>query len=106
MYLEVNQTIEETVNLIKDRIRTNTPLAISRYGDGEIYFLNRNSPPEHQQRGCNDWGYNYPNDVNQFYDDAGRILINGIQNSDVIDRGLCADAAAFRPARRGGGRYG
>jgi len=84
MYLEVNQTIEETVNLIKDRIRTNTPLAISRYGDGEIYFLNRNSPPEHQQRGCNDWGYNYPNDVNKFYDDAGRILINGIQNSDVI----------------------
>ena len=63
MYLEVNQTIEETVNLIKDRIRTNTPLAISRYGDGEIYFLNKNSPPEHQQRGCND---DAPHGIRQF----------------------------------------
>ena len=37
MYLEVNQTIEEAINLIKEKIRTNTPFALSRYGDGEIY---------------------------------------------------------------------
>ena len=42
MYLEVNQTIEEAINLIKEKIRTNTPFALSRYGDGEIYFINRN----------------------------------------------------------------
>ena len=43
-------TDDETVNLIKEKIRTNTPFALSRYGDGEIYFLNRNSPPQHQQQ--------------------------------------------------------
>jgi len=84
MYLEVNQTIDETVNLIKEKIKTNTPFALSRYGDGEIYFLNRNSPPQHQQRGCREWGYNYPNELDKFYDDSSKIILNGIINSDVI----------------------
>jgi|TARA_R110000823_G_C15904875_1_gene497253 hypothetical protein len=84
MYLDVNQTIEESINLIKEKIRANTPFALSRYGDGEIYFINRNSPPQHQQRGCRDWGYDYPSQLNDFYDDSSKIILNGITNSDVI----------------------
>ena len=77
MYLDVNQTIEESINLIKEKIRANTPFALSRYGDGEIYFINRNSPPQHQQRGCRDWGYDYPSQLNDFYDDSSKIILNG-----------------------------
>ena len=84
MYLEVNQSIEETINLIKERIRTNTPLALSRFGDGEIKVLNRNLPDWHQKRGCKNWGYIYPTQVNQLYDDASLVLLNAIKNSDVI----------------------
>ena len=84
MYLKVNQTIEETINLIKERIRTNTPFALSRFGDGEIRILNRNSPPLLQQRSCNNWGYEYPSQVNQLYNDATMVLLNAIKNSDVI----------------------
>jgi hypothetical protein len=70
--------------LIKEKIKLNEPLAISRYGDGEIHFLNRTSPPEHQKRGCDDWGYKYPSEVNQFYEDSSAIILNALRNSDII----------------------
>jgi hypothetical protein len=84
MYLKVNQTIEETINLIKEKIRTNTPFALSRFGDGEIHMLNKTSSPQHQMRSCSNWGYEYPSGVGQLYDDATAILLNGLRHSDVI----------------------
>lgn len=84
MYLEVNQPIEKTISLIKERIEANTPFALSRYGDGEIYFLNRNSPIEHQIKNCKLWGYNHPLELNTFYNHSSEIILNGLKNSDVI----------------------
>ena len=84
MYLDVTQTIDETLNLIKDMIRTNTPFSLSRFGDGEIKMLNRDSPKWHQQKGCSNWGYKYPSQVNILYDDATAVILNAIRNSDVV----------------------
>jgi hypothetical protein len=50
MYLQPTITIQQTIDLIKEKIKSNEPFALSRYGDGEIHFLNRTSPPEHQKR--------------------------------------------------------
>ena len=84
MYLQPNLSIDETINLIKEKIRTNTPFALSRFGDGEIRLLNRNSPIEHQKRSCKNWGYSFPSEVNYLYDDTKLVVLNAIRNSDVI----------------------
>lgn len=84
MYLQPTITITETIDLIKDKIKTNTPFALSRFGDGEIRMLNKNSTPQHQERSCRNWGYKYPNEVQQLYTDASSIILNAIKHSDVI----------------------
>jgi len=84
MYLEINQSIDQTIDLIKNSIYSGTPLSISRFGDGEIYLLNRNSPDSHKIRKCKDWDYKYPEEVNEMYDDANNILIKSLKNSDII----------------------
>lgn len=84
MYLQPTLTIVESIDLIKEKIKSNEPFALSRYGDGEIHFLNRTSPPEHQKRGCDEWGYKYPSEVNQFFDDSSTIIKNALRNSDAI----------------------
>ena len=40
-YITPNKTIEETIGIIKDKILNKTPFALTRFGDGEIYILNR-----------------------------------------------------------------
>ena len=42
-YLNPSLTDLETVKLIKEKIKSNTPFALTRFGDGEIYILNRNA---------------------------------------------------------------
>ena len=84
MYLHPTISITETVDLIKDKIKTNTPFALSRFGDGEIKMLNRNASSSLQQRSCGNWGYQYPTQVNQLYDDATAVLLNALRYSDVI----------------------
>ena len=84
MYLQPNLTISQTVDLIKEKIKSNTPFALSRFGDGEIRMLNRNSPDNHKIRSCKNWGYSYPTQVNDLYNDASLILLNAIKYSDVI----------------------
>ena len=84
MYLQPTITITETIDLIKDKIKTNTPFALSRFGDGEIRMLNRNASTNLQQRSCKNWGYNYPTQLNQLYDDATAVLLNALRYSDVI----------------------
>lgn len=84
MYLQPTISVTQTIDLIKEKIKSNEPLALSRYGDGEIHFLNRTSPPEHQKRGCDEWGYKYPSEVNEFYEDSSAIILNALRNSDII----------------------
>jgi len=43
-YLQPNITNEEFVDRLKKSIESNMPLSFSRFGDGEIYFINGNVP--------------------------------------------------------------
>jgi hypothetical protein len=83
-YLNPSLTDLETVKLIKEKIESNTPFALTRFGDGEIYILNRNASEHFLKKNLNEWGYNYPSQINEFYDDANTILKRSIVLSDVI----------------------
>ena len=84
MYLQPNLTISQTIDLIKQKIKSNTPFALSRFGDGEIHMLNKTSSPQHQMRSCSNWGYEYPSQVNILYSDASSVILNALKHSDVI----------------------
>ena len=45
-YLHPNITNEEFIDKLKKSIEFNEPLSFSRFGDGEIYFINNNVPPK------------------------------------------------------------
>lgn len=84
MYIKNNKTIEETIEIIKDHIHRGEGISLTRFGDGEIFLLNRNSPKYHQKRKCKDWGYRYPEEVNKLYDDTNKSLIRSLKESDII----------------------
>jgi hypothetical protein len=83
-YITPNKTIEETIGIIKDKILNKTPFALTRFGDGEIYILNRSGGSGFEEKNCKLWGYKYPQEVNQFYGDAGDIIKNAFVKSDII----------------------
>jgi hypothetical protein len=83
-YITPNKTIEETIGIIKDKILNKTPFALTRFGDGEIYILNRSGGGGFEEKNCKLWGYKYPQEVNQFYGDAGDIIKNAFVKSDII----------------------
>lgn len=83
-YLHPFISDEVVVNTVKDKIRTKTPFALTRFGDGEIYILNRNASDRFLVKNLNEWGYDYPEEINKFYDDANKILIDSLVRSDYI----------------------
>lgn len=83
-YLSVNTPNEDAVNLIKNSILNLKPFAFTRYGDGEIYSLNRNLPENVKKRACLNWGYIYPQEIDLFYSDVEKILIDSFVGSDLI----------------------
>ena len=40
-FLVPNLSIVETVKIIGEKIKNKTPFALTRFGDGEIYILNK-----------------------------------------------------------------
>lgn len=83
-YLHPFITDIETINILKDKIKNNIPFTITRFGDGEIYLLNRNASDGLLMRSLKEWGYEYPTQINDFYNDSNKILINALKNSDII----------------------
>lgn len=84
MYLQPTISVTQTVDLIKQKIKSNEPFSFSRFGDGEIHALNRNFEPQFEFRGCSEWGYKYPQQIQQYYDDCTDVILNSIKHSDVI----------------------
>lgn len=84
MYLEVNISVEKSIDLIKDKIKSNTPFCFSRFGDGEIHAFNRDFQPQFERRGCVEWGYKYPSQINTYYDDTTAVILNSLKHSDMI----------------------
>jgi len=83
-YLQPNLTDEEIIKIVKEKIITNTPFSLTRFGDGEIYIINRNAGDSFLKKNLNEWGYTYPNEINNFYDDANLVIQNALIKSDII----------------------
>ena len=83
-FLQPNLSDEQSVLLIKNKIAKKEPFAFTRFGDGEIYVLNKKSYPEFEEKNCREWGYKYPEEINNFYDDGSTIIKNAFINSDLI----------------------
>lgn len=85
MFIEPNISITETVDLIKEKIKSKTPFALTRFGDGEIRMIRKEKwNDEAYQRICNLWNYNYPSEVDQAWSDISNLLLNTLFNSDVV----------------------
>jgi hypothetical protein len=84
MFLQPNLSNTETIEIIKEKIKNKTPFALTRFGDGEIYILNRNGYESFNSRVCREYGYRYPDDVNKFYDDAKKIVQDALIKTDII----------------------
>lgn len=74
----------ETVNIIKEKIKTNTPFTLNRFGDGEIFILKRNGDDSFLRKNLPLWGFKYPKDINEFYDVYGDIIKRSFTKSDII----------------------
>lgn len=83
-YLQPSMTDKDVVDLIKSKISSKTPFALTRFGDGEIFILKRNGSSSFLQRSLSRWGYKYPEQINDFYTTSGNILINAFIKSDVV----------------------
>jgi len=74
----------ETVNIIKEKIKTDTPFTLNRFGDGEIFILKRNGDDSFLRKNLPLWGFKYPEDINEFYDVYGDIIKRSFTKSDII----------------------
>lgn len=83
-YLQPNLSDEQAVSLIKDKIKIGAPFAFTRFGDGEIYVLNKKSYAQFEKKNCGEWGYKYPEEISNFYDDGSLIIKRAFLNSDLI----------------------
>ena len=49
-FLQPNLSIKETVDLVKQKIKSETPFSLTRFGDGEIAILRRTCGAEFLQK--------------------------------------------------------
>lgn len=77
-------SINDTVEFIREKIKTKTPFSLTRFGDGEIYILNKNCDSGFLKKNCDLWGYSYPQEIDNFLNDAGKIIKNAFIKSDII----------------------
>ena len=84
-YIQPTISISETVDIVKDRINSETPFCLTRFGDGEICFINGNNGNHvFNKKNCREWGYKYPSEVKNLYDDCREILLAAMEGSDVL----------------------
>lgn len=83
-YITPNKSIEDTVEILKNKISTKTPFALTRFGDGEIYIINRSGGEQFKEKNCKLWGYKYPQEIQSFHEDYGSIIKEAFVKSDII----------------------
>lgn len=85
-YLEPNISVHKSIDIIKEKIKTKTPFSFTRFGDGEIYILNKDGYKYNgwEKKLCDDWGYQYPNEIDDAYEEIGEIIKYSLSNSDMI----------------------
>lgn len=83
-FLLPSLTDKDTITILKNRIINGTPFTLTRFGDGEIFILNRNASNEFLVKNLREWGYKYPEQIDDFYNDANKVLQNAFVKSDII----------------------
>ena len=83
-YIQPNITIEDTIDIIKNKILSETPFSLTRFGDGEIHIINGTGDSSFKHKICSNWGYRYPEEISLAYDDASTFLIDSMLKSDII----------------------
>jgi RNAse (barnase) inhibitor barstar len=83
-YLHPFISNNDAVELIKHKIKTNTPFAFTRFGDGEIYLINNGGNKIFLKKVCDQWGYNYPDEIETLYYETNQILKKAFVKSDLI----------------------
>lgn len=83
-FLTPNISIPDTVDIIKQKINDRIPFALTRFGDGEIYIVNKNGSDGFVKKNCNLWGYKYPDESSEFLNDAGKIIQTAFVKSDIV----------------------
>jgi len=83
-YLHPFISNEDAIQIIKEKIKSKTPFSFTRFGDGEIHILNKNGYEQFNQRMCKNWGYKYPDELEQVYEDAGNIIRDAFTKSDLV----------------------
>lgn len=81
MYLKNNITDKQFIEKLKDCIKNDTPFCFSRFGDGEIYFINNNVPDKIKNLLKSTWGYE---DVDMGIKEVLKTLNVALVESDVI----------------------
>ena len=83
-FLTPNISIVVTVQLIKEKIESKTPFVLTRFGDGELYVLKKSYSKDFLETRCKMWGYRYPEESEDFTNDATTIIKKAFLESDVL----------------------
>jgi hypothetical protein len=82
-YISVNLNNLDFCNMLKTHIENKTPLSMTRFGDGEVKFMNRNLPRNLKSKFCEGWGYKMSN-YKEGEDLVVDILTRSLKNTDVL----------------------
>lgn len=83
-FLTPNLSINDTVEIVRNKIKDKIPFALTRFGDGEIYIINKTKNENFIKRVCREWDYKYPQETDEFFNDAIPILKNAFLKSDIV----------------------
>lgn len=83
-FLVPNLSIVETVKVITEKVKNKVPFALTRFGDGEIYIINKTNNEGFIKKNCKLWGYKYPEESDDFLNDAGSIIKTAFIKSDIV----------------------
>lgn len=83
-YIQPTINNQDAIQIIKTKIHDNSPFLLTRYGDGEITVLNRTVNDKLLKKYCEINKYQFPDEIDKFYQDFQSILINSIKSSDMI----------------------
>lgn len=80
-YPKHNISNAEFIKILKEKIKNKESLSFTRFGDGEIHFINNNIPKIIEDQLRVTWGYD---DMNSARKDVLEIINKGLEDSDII----------------------
>jgi hypothetical protein len=81
VYPKHNLSDDDFIKILTQKIKERQPLSFTRFGDGEIYFINNNVPKLIEDQLKVTWGYD---DMNLAKKNVLEIINQGLTDSDII----------------------